>query len=504
MKNINDVCIVIQARLSSQRIKKKMIRPFYDTNLFEISIQKILSSNFPAQNIYVSIFEKELIDIAKKYNINIFERSRKSALWDNKQDGSLGIMYEWWNKLPFKYCILINPCLPFLKINTINNFIDKYINTKSDGLFGVIEKKNYFWNSNYKLITQWPNGETCMNTKLVEKTYEAAHVLYAGKMDTIGNDIWMGNFNKEKSIELFPLHPSECLDIDYEWEFRLCEAFYKENNLSVIIHTNRFNLLTALISQYSFKKFHPYLNVNISIIEKDFPKFLENDGKVFLRKSRNFECVWYKEYSQSFFPIRFLIPEKVNYSGNILIIDPDIFLVKKLDIDILKDYLTDKNICACMNINGLPASSVMLLNAAKFKHWNYEQLCNDMFVKKKDFDSYMYLKDEQKNMTISTLPSYYNDYDIITSDTILLHTTKTHTQPWKTGMIYKKHELHNMRKNEDSEELIFEKHASQKVEDFFFKLAKEAYDNGFIDKQLIEQSIENKWIRKDFFNKINL
>ena len=36
------------------------------------------------------------------------------------------------------------------------------------------------------------------------------------------------------------------------------------------------------------------------------------------------------------------------------------------------------------------------------------------------------------------------------------------------------------------------------------KLAKEAYDNGFIDKQLIEQSIENKWIRKDFFNKINL
>ena len=71
-------------------------------------------------------------------------------------------------------------------------------------------------------------------------------------------------------------------------------------------------------------------------------------------------------------------------------------------------------------------------------------------------------------------------------------------------MIYKKHELHNMRKNENSEELIFEKHASQEVEDFFFKLAKEAYDKGFIDKQLIEQSIENKWVRKDFFNKINL
>ena len=59
--------------------------------------------------------------------------------------------------------------------------------------------------------------------------------------------------NKEKVLNYFH-YTSECLDIDYEWEFRLCEAFYKENNLSVIIHTNRFNLLTALISQYSFEK----------------------------------------------------------------------------------------------------------------------------------------------------------------------------------------------------------------------------------------------------------
>ena len=71
-----------------------------------------------------------------------------------------------------------------------------------------------------------------MNTKAVSKTYEAAHCLYGGRMDQIGNNIWMGDFNKSGEIELFPIHPSECLDIDYPWEFKYWQSIYKElNNL---------------------------------------------------------------------------------------------------------------------------------------------------------------------------------------------------------------------------------------------------------------------------------
>ena len=97
----------------------------------------------------------------------------------------------------------------------------------------------------------------------------------------------------------------------------------------------------------------------------------------------------------------------------------------------------------------------------------------------------------------------YNEYDKITDKTILLHTTKTHTQPWKTGLTYKDHELHNIPISNDSKELVFEKHKSQQVEDFFFKLSKEAYDNNFINDDLIKLSIKNKYIRRDFYNKLN-
>ena len=41
MKSINDIAIVIQARLGSKRIPQKMIKPFAGTTLTDIFLEKI-------------------------------------------------------------------------------------------------------------------------------------------------------------------------------------------------------------------------------------------------------------------------------------------------------------------------------------------------------------------------------------------------------------------------------------------------------------------------------
>jgi CMP-N-acetylneuraminic acid synthetase len=224
-KQIDDIAVIVQARLSSERCLYKMIKPFAGTTLSDICIQKILSSNIVSQkNFYFSVYEPELIDIGHKYGVNIFNRSKESA---SSEGTPLGEMYEWWNKLDYKYCVLINACAPFLKIETIDKFIEFYLNSDSDGLFGVIEKKNYFWDFNHKLLT--PLIEDCMNTKTVQITYEAAHCLYAGKMSEIGNGIWMGDLNNG-DVELFVMNNEfETFDIDYSWQFNVAEQLYKGN-----------------------------------------------------------------------------------------------------------------------------------------------------------------------------------------------------------------------------------------------------------------------------------
>jgi spore coat polysaccharide biosynthesis protein SpsF (cytidylyltransferase family) len=43
-KSLKDICFIIQARLNSTRVPRKMIKPFSDTTLMELGILKVLDS----------------------------------------------------------------------------------------------------------------------------------------------------------------------------------------------------------------------------------------------------------------------------------------------------------------------------------------------------------------------------------------------------------------------------------------------------------------------------
>ena len=225
MKNLKDIVFIIQARMGSQRVPGKMLRDFAGTNLMDVAIDKITSSKvIPQDQFYVSAYEEEIKEVCNNKGVNIFHRSKESA---DSEGTPMSVMYEWWDKLPYKYCILINACAPFLKIQTIESFCDSYINCSNDGMFGVIERKDYYWNSKGSLVTPWPDGQAVMNTKFVEQTFQAAHCLYAGKMEKINKGIWMGDFQKSGDIKLFPMDEQECFDIDHNWQFQTCELLYK-------------------------------------------------------------------------------------------------------------------------------------------------------------------------------------------------------------------------------------------------------------------------------------
>ena len=40
----------------------------------------------------------------------------------------------------------------------------------------------------------------------------------------------MGDFQKPGDIELYEMEEQECLDIDYPWQFIMCESIYKQKN----------------------------------------------------------------------------------------------------------------------------------------------------------------------------------------------------------------------------------------------------------------------------------
>jgi len=222
MKKLDDICFLVQARLNSERVPKKMIRLFNDTTLTDITLQKLIQSNIPNHQIYLSAYEDELIKIGEKYPINIYHRSYESA----NVDKGIQTLFEWWGKLPFKYVIMVSACNPLLQIKTINKFLQTFLETECDGMFSVIAKKNYFWSSNGIMLNAWPEGQDLLNTKAVDVTYEAAHCLYASRMDMIGKGRWCGSWIKPNDPVLFEVDELESFDIDYEWQFNLAEQLY--------------------------------------------------------------------------------------------------------------------------------------------------------------------------------------------------------------------------------------------------------------------------------------
>jgi CMP-N-acetylneuraminic acid synthetase len=70
-----DVTCMVCARLNSERVHQKMIRPFADSSLLEIALNKLQSCDFlDKEKIYLSAIEPEIKPVGEKLGIKIYNR----------------------------------------------------------------------------------------------------------------------------------------------------------------------------------------------------------------------------------------------------------------------------------------------------------------------------------------------------------------------------------------------------------------------------------------------
>ena len=106
------VCVIINARLGSTRVPKKMGKPFWNSTLLDIALQKLEKSKVINPNdVYVSLYDEELKNIVRKYKFNIFDRTKESA----EEEFNLKKIYEWWDKLDYETYFLA-----WIMLNLIN------------------------------------------------------------------------------------------------------------------------------------------------------------------------------------------------------------------------------------------------------------------------------------------------------------------------------------------------------------------------------------------------
>lgn len=206
---------------------------------------------------------------------------------------------------------------------------------------------------------------------------------------------------------------------------------------TVFIHTNPRQLVGAYVSRHSLRRNSTRPDAfDVRIISTDDHAFLAaREGQSFLRDGAT--RVWRMNDLQSFTPLRFMPPELMGYSGRAIVIDPDVFALGDIT-DLLERDMQGKSIIVRAKSGskarqGLMASSVMLLDCAKLRHWRTEETFGKMFIREIDYMDWIGLCLED-SATLGRLEPEWNDLDHLDSNTKLIHNTKRWTQPWKTGL----------------------------------------------------------------------
>jgi len=291
---------------------------------------------------------------------------------------------------------------------------------------------------------------------------------------------------------------------------------------TVFIHTNKKQMLGTLVSRYSLRKRSVHADkFDVKFIEvKDYPCMLAREGQPYLRDGEM--RPWLNDDLQSFTPLRFAPPELMNYEGRAVVMDPDIFAIgdiwELLQRDMQNAAIVSRPKSGRKGRKGAFASSVMLLDCAKLRHWQFEKNFSEMFQPvSRDYMDWVSLKLEPTG-SISALEEYWNDFDNLTQETRLLHNTKRKTQPWKTGLkidyrpadtfqlFPPRHWFRRARRALFGDYRFagtYAAHPDPAQETFFFELVREAMEDGDISENLLLEEIAQGHLRSDAMKLIN-
>lgn len=283
---------------------------------------------------------------------------------------------------------------------------------------------------------------------------------------------------------------------------------------TVFIHANPKQLIGAEVARHCLRRnSRTPAAFDVRIISTtDFPFLSAYEGRRYLREGK--PALWRNDDLQSFTPLRFAVPALTGYAGRALVIDPDVFAVG----DVAELFAREMGGAAVMARQMAAdfrrplhfASSVMLLDCARLRHWDVEADFARLFAFERDYRDWMWLLLEPPG-TVAPLESVWNDFDRLAPDTRLLHNTHRRTQPWKTGLPAD----FTPRGTTTSSRLgllqrrvrallggrggagYYRRHPDPEQERFFFAMLRECLDEGTVSPALVEAEIARGHVRVD-------
>ncbi len=212
-----DIGVFSCGRLTSQRCKNKMVRPFGDTSLLDIFLSKMAKLK---ANTFFAGYENIFKERCNHFGVDFLQRSEESA---NSEVAD--VIYNFLHDTHYKYLLNVNACIPFLRVETIAGFLKKCVELERPA-FAVFKKNNYFMSIDEEPYN-FDKSITTINTKIVEPVKEFAHVFYFFEREHFVKTGFYWDWNDVNYLEI--PHGIESLDIDTEEDFEMASSLWSND-----------------------------------------------------------------------------------------------------------------------------------------------------------------------------------------------------------------------------------------------------------------------------------
>lgn len=221
-----DIIIVGNGRQQNSRCPQKLIRKIdIDKTIFDLYMDKLVSLKYnTGYNTIVAIHknDKELLRIAKNYDIEIVDRNDDSV----KPTQTIKELHHFMENYDNKYMMWVNASYPLLKPKTLIDILEYFDEHNGEGLHCIKRVYNWFWKENENKPFNMPD-EKKVRTQDVSPIYESMNFCHIfNRKFILDNNVCWTYTKNDPILYLIEKDSIEFLDIDTETDFMMYKGIY--------------------------------------------------------------------------------------------------------------------------------------------------------------------------------------------------------------------------------------------------------------------------------------
>ena len=222
------IALLCPMRIGSQRLRDKLLQNISLAERAMIIMKEIEKRNKNVVAI-AAVGETELIQLAKKHKVQIFERNQDSLKTDEWK-----VRWKDWSKRlrerGFDFIIIYISCMPFISKEEFQKSID-FLNTTKRQFIWVLENRGVIWDESLKRIH--PKNIAWNNTKTNDPYYTYSSSLSAWKPEFYDdfNNLYKDSdfFVVKKDMKYFDIDTLQDLEIARAYFSTLSRAEKKKS-----------------------------------------------------------------------------------------------------------------------------------------------------------------------------------------------------------------------------------------------------------------------------------